>query len=653
MYYVGHTRYDEDPKTKIGAGSEGAVYPFPGNSALCVKIFHPPDPGDRAGAGIAEYRARKVASICGMGLSLAPQFVLPQKPVCDARGNVIGFLMRRVPLGFHKLMKLLDPGFRASNQIYLKEVAEFVARIFEGLTLLHAQKLAVGDVNMGFMLITSALECAWVDADSWSYPGFPCLATTELFAHPELYSNLRQGQKFVAPQPHHDRFAITVLATMMLLPGAHPFRMGSHPSVHSLAERAEKGITIFDKEVTYPKMFARPETLSDELLQLLDDRLKRKTNDPLKPEDLRGFAAAVIQCKSCNAHYHGSRKHCPACQTKTVIDMTVMVELLIQQLFKAPGQLLYAQVQGDALRLVCRVQNKLQIITVSSQGAPSIINTKLTAPRGARYRFFADCLAICATPDAEAPVAVQLYRLDGGTATRLADTSTMVLEGDTAVFDTSYRYLYRVAGNSLMCCSLFGAGTLTNTPVTSVYQSQTWFTVDRMSGADREVIFGYHRALRDWEWFVVHGQADGKRFSNNKVDTLPLRPRERLEDFKVYFNTTSVLLVRATTYQGRANIRWSIVSLDGKVLRDELIAEGDEGFDHWGQTPHGKLFQGTSILHLTPNGVVKQDLATGSYTPLKETSGIIAAGDYLVRIGKKIGAVRRDGTILTITKKGK
>ena len=65
--------------------------------------------------------------------------------------------------------------------------------------------------------------------------------------------------------------------------------------------------------------------------------------------------------------------------------------------------------------------------------------------------------------------------------------------------------------------------------VAQVHQSQTWFTVDHSTGADREAIFGYDRALRDIQWFVIRGEKDGSRFSYHEVKLAQMRSGEKLK----------------------------------------------------------------------------------------------------------------------------
>jgi hypothetical protein len=649
MYIVSGKKYTEDPSQKLGSGSEGAIYPFPGNPAQCVKIFHEPESGDRAARDIAAYRAKKIAAIGRMHLTMSPHFAMALEPAYDQNGEVKGFIMPRVKPGCVKILELLKP-WRRSNNVTLKDISLLFAKLI-GVDLKEIEKngLSVGDINTGCVMVNSSMGRAWVDTDSWSYPGFPCLATTELYAHPDLYPNLESGKKFVAPKPHHDRFALTVMFSQIALQGAHPFRMGVHPKYSGLRERAKHGVTIFDPGVTYPKALPSPEILSDELLDRIIDILRRKKDDLAFDAALTEFANLLATCKQCGTEYASSRAHCPKCHEKTIVDMTKLAKLLIDTLYKASGTMLHVQVVGKVLRIVIAINDKISIVSIDDGGKMSTISSGLEAMKGSKYRFFGECIAVVRDPYAEVPIPVEIYVLERSGLRQLPNASTGGLENGQALLDTSERFLYRTAGNTLMCGSLFGKDMLAEDRVAQVHQTQTWFTVDHSTGTDREAIFGYDRALRDMGWFVIRGERDASRFSYKEVKFQPMRSGEKLVDFAVYFSKDSVLLARKTSYRGREFARYSVVSLEGKVTKDELVEDGDPGYECW-EHLLGKIFQGESVLHVTPKGIVKQTFADGKYSHLEETEGIVTITDQLFRLNGKVGVVRKSG-ILTVTKK--
>lgn len=655
--------YRVDPQAQLGSGSEGLVIEHPTDPELCIKLFHPGEPGDKAQLQIALYRAKKVLAICGQKIPLPVRFMLPIHPAYDIRKQDIrGFDMRRVPLGYYKLLKLIDATFRIDHKVSLAMVALLFDGIFDDLQLVHDKNFRIGDVNLGCILMQpdtdlgkmfkEGVERDWVDTDSWSIPGFPCLATTELFAHPDLYVNLQSGGKKVPPEPKHDRFAFLLAFTMIAIPGAHPFRMGSHPKVKGLQNRTNAGITIFDSDVKYPALLMPPEVLSDELLQEIIERLKRRTDAPLSRDLLRTFASEVIECSKCGTEYHKQRRQCPKCHEATkVVQMPQIAAFQFEKLFTTKGVLLYVQLIEKELFLVCRIGKEVQVFRIDEKGTSIQLSPALPVITGARYRFFANCLVVCPEPSKPAPAHVELYRIDGNILHQLEGTTTGVLSGESAVFDTSSRFLYRTAGNALMCATLFGAsGMVFDTPIAQVHQSQSWFTADHASGAEREMLIGYDRALRNWNWFVIVGNTKGNHFNYYEVGDLGVRTGEIVEDFAVYFSANSVLLVAQTTYQGRDYIRYAIIGIDGKVQLNKLIDDSDSTFLYWSNL-RGKFYQGKSVLHLTHSGIVKQQFSDDNCSMLDDTVGVVSADDRLIRLIGKVGIVSRSGVSTMTSKK--
>ncbi len=648
MFIVNGKTFDESLATKLGSGSEGTVLTFSDDPGLCVKLFHPPEKGDSGAAQLAAYRSKKVGHITSSNVRLGRQFVIPQTLATDGRGKTIGYLMNRVTAGFEKLKVLTDRPERTKYGLNLGFIAQLFASIFEDLALIHRAGLVVGDVNLGCVLFDPrGPDRAWCDTDSWSYPGgYPCLATTELFCHPDLYPNLDKSVKqIVEAKPEHDAFAFSVIFSQVAVMGAHPFKQGQHPTLSSLHERTKAAATVYDQDVKWPPLLrARPEILSDDVLHMLVSALKRKRTG-LDPALLRTMGSEMATCSSCHIEYHRSRKHCPQCQTQTMVIWTAPVLLLIQELFATTGDILRVQAIGHQLRIASRKGSAVEIISVSNIGKIAF-HGNLTFIPGAEYRFFDESLVVCPDPASLAPVSLEIYSLAGG-LTKKPGTTTGVLEGGKAVWDTSPQSLYRTAGNSLMR-GAYEDGLFLEETLMQVFQGQTWFTCDRhISG--REVIFGYDRALRDWEWFVVSRETTGKH-SHHKITTLkPLRSGEKQTDFSVYFRTDAVLLVRKTSYRGQECIRYAIIGLDGTVKADVMLSGSDAGFPHW-ENLRGKLFQQASILHSTLQGIVKQDLAQGSYTLLADTTGHISENDALLSFDNKVAAVT-SGKILTIGRK--
>ena len=78
-----------------------------------------------------------------------------------------------------------------------------------------------------------------------------------------MYRNLSKGLKYTTLNDWYS-FAVLLFKSILL---AHPYG-GTHKKIKSLTERAQKRITVFDKEVKYPKVAYSPDVLTDELAQV-------------------------------------------------------------------------------------------------------------------------------------------------------------------------------------------------------------------------------------------------------------------------------------------------------------------------------------------------------------------------------------------------
>jgi hypothetical protein len=635
MYIVDGKKYDENPALKLGGGSEGVVSIFPDDPDFCVKLYYEPDLNEPGSLKLASYRSNKAQAITKMapGLGLPARFKLPIKPAYRDSRTVGGFLMGRVASEFVKIMQLLKMQYRVDNDINLSKICMLFANIFDDAALAHSKGLVFRDVNTGFILVSPTMDRQYVDTDSYSYPGFPSLATTELFCHPDLYGDLTSGGKLTLAKPKHDRFSLTVMFVLMALHGAHPFRMGTHSKFFSLRERATNGVTILDDDVDYPVILPPRESLSDDLLHNIVKILKRQADEILDTDGLRVFANELTTCPDCGLQYHNSRKACPKCQAPSVYQV---VKKVIMKLFKTNGTILFVQVVKDALHVACRVNNELQIVIIDEKNQ-KMIRTGMAAARGARYRFFDDYLVICPNVYADTPVPLEVYKIEDNKIAHVTNTNTGALENSSALVETSAGFLYRMAGNTLLCGRVFGKVMSEVAVTTDISRNQTWFTVDRQSGTDQQVVFGYDRSLRDIKWFLAVGNSEGENFHYYVID-LPLRKGESQDEFAVYFNKTSVLLVRKTTYRGVENIHYSVIDHNGNVSLVQPLTEGDVGFEYWREIG-GKLYQSSSVVHISGKGLMKQDLNRNTYTVVDGTEEI-NFGDILLRFGKTLTIVR-------------
>jgi DNA-binding helix-hairpin-helix protein with protein kinase domain len=201
---------------QIGAGAEGAVYEVEGNSAEAAKIYLNGAP--RRSAKITEmvranlYNASKTTSF-------------PNDILLDARGQLSGFLMRRVTPA-HPAFDLYAPGsrkknFPAANFAFLVRAAGNLAR---AVAEVHHLGCVIGDINPSGVLVNDKAIVYLIDADSFQFPGrtelFKCNVGVAEYTPPELQGcNLSSHER----DQLHDAFGLAVLIFQFLAMGRHPY----------------------------------------------------------------------------------------------------------------------------------------------------------------------------------------------------------------------------------------------------------------------------------------------------------------------------------------------------------------------------------------------------------------------------------------------
>ncbi len=622
----------------IGQGGEAVIYKDPTSpDQYALKIYREAD----------KRRAEKLGAMLAADLKLPQSAIIPLAPVTGARGELLGFRMRRLTSRYRKFGLLFAKKFSNDHGFNTSVKVDLVTSMHNDLGHFHQNDIVVGDLNDGNeMFDEDGKDLAWIDMDSVQFGRYPCMVGTQLYLSPDLYGvDLSKG---IAFRPEHDWFSYSVLLTRALTNGVHPFKSGLHQKYASLFERAEHGATVFDTDVTYPEVGLPPEVLGDELISVLQKTLKRDRRGPFPIDVLSGYQKRLVECTSCGLQYPGERKKCPACAQTTTLDakaMAVIAGFVVATFFETKGRILY--IARDSMRIFAVILEGNDLFVCSAAQGETLVKTAFpyAIPKSAWFGAFDGSFVVCPDPSSEQP---ELYVLDvvGGSTVLRKHLSTGVLSGAQAIFATSNKFLYRIAGRELLCGERFGASDIAERPVMQVFEGQTWFTAARNLGADLEVLAGFHREFGDLKWFIVHG--DGRSFT--RLDNLAIQrldAGESMTDHAVYFSRESVLMVRATRKRGADRVHVDVVSTaDGAILWS-LVFEGQE-IGPW-ERVRGKAFSNGLVMHPTDQGILRENLADRTRQSLVFTQGHVLSPDDLDRIGEGIMVVRSD-RVLTINR---
>ena len=634
---VGSTPVTLAKELVIGQGGEAVIYKDPTSpEQFGLKIYREPDPK----------RAQKLEAMLKAHLVLPQSAIIPLAPVRSARGELIGFRMQRLTSRYRKLGLTFSESFSRDHGFTSVVKADLLAKMAGDLGEFHSNNIVIGDLNDGNEMVDEVGKgLAWIDMDSVQFGAFPCMAGTQLYLSPEFYgADLSQGVRF---RPEHDWYSYSIILTRTLTNGVHPFKSGLHKKYLSVFDRAEHGATVFDADVSYPGVGLPSEVLGDELLGVLQKMLKRQTRGPFPLEALDHYKKTLIECSSCGLYYPAQCRKCPSCAQTTTLDAKAAAALAgftVATLFETKGRVLYLARGGTRIFAVVLEGSNLFLCTAQAGEAAQRTPLHYDIPRSAWFGTFGGSFVVCPDPSSEQP---ELYVLDveDKVARLRKRLTTETFSGAQAVFATSDKYLYRIAGRQLLCGERFGSSDMLERPVMQVFEGQTWFTAARNLG-DQEILAGFHREFGELHWFLVRGAGDGRSFTRlDSIAVTPLESRESMTDHAVYFSRESVMVVRATRKRGVDRVRVDVVSTtDGASLQASILEGQDIG--PW-ERVHGKAYSNGLVMHPSDQGILRESLAGRSRQSLVFTENHVRSTNGLDRLGGGIMVVK-DDRVLTI-----
>jgi hypothetical protein len=312
----------------LGRGGEARVFALAGDPGRAVKLYSQPD---------AE-RGRKLKAMLAR-VPVDPDrraghvsITWPERLAMDPSGAVVGFVMPRVDarryLPLHQLYHPRSRRTRAPGMTWRYLVR--IARNLSGtLAALHEAGYVVGDLNESNILVDDRALVTLVDLDSIQVASgtrvFRCPVGKGEYTAPELQGrSLRETTR----RPSSDRFALGVLAFLLLMEGNHPFTgvfagSGEPPGMEENI-RARRS-AYFGKSALVPPPAAPPLAM---LGPGLADMLRRCLIGPAwRRPDARSFQAAfaeleeeLVSCQHRPAHaFRRALAHCPWCERAALL----------------------------------------------------------------------------------------------------------------------------------------------------------------------------------------------------------------------------------------------------------------------------------------------------------------------------------------------
>jgi hypothetical protein len=310
----------------LGQGGEAEVLDLGDGRAL--KLHKAPDHPDYAGLPAAQAAAAARLAALGDKLAAFPRN-LPARVVAPTalatagrRGPVVDYAMPRV--SGDALAVAAEPRWRRDSGVDRNAVVAALRDLVATVAAVHAAGAVIGDLNDQGVLVDWAAARAWlIDADSFQYGRWPCTVFSERFVDPRLCDPAAPALALARPHDRDsDAFALAVLIVRCLL------GVGPYGGVHQPADPARRlsplarvraGVTIFDRDVVYPRAATPWQVLPDELLAHLDAVFARGQRGPwpvLLLERVRW-----TRCTACGAQH--ARPTCPSCTAAVAAPVVV------------------------------------------------------------------------------------------------------------------------------------------------------------------------------------------------------------------------------------------------------------------------------------------------------------------------------------------
>ena len=204
----------------IGKGGEGTVYEY-GNNV--IKIY--------SSNKITPRLQHKLSILTSIGVNDS-RLVVPKSLICDAYGNVIGFLMNKAHGTVIEDCLMFD--FGPWTRIQLIDCVSNILAAFSTMHHVSEHRILIGDINLKNILVDDDGSVFILDMDSVQIDGFPCPVGTPQFASPRL-----SGKEFSSTlrTSNDELFAICVLVFLLFMGNVHPYQHKNGGSVeHDISE---------------------------------------------------------------------------------------------------------------------------------------------------------------------------------------------------------------------------------------------------------------------------------------------------------------------------------------------------------------------------------------------------------------------------------
>lgn len=175
-----------------------------------------------------------------------PHIVKPEQILVNDKGVDVGYSMKYLK-DTYTLCQLFTKAFRLRENVKPEMILDLVRQLQKTIQHIHNHDILVVDMNeFNFLVDDKFKEVYCIDVNSYQTPHYPAMAIMDSIRdrHNHKFSKLT------------DWFSFGIITFQMFI-GIHPYK-GKHPKYTDLDSRMMHNVSIFDKDVGYPKAACQP-----------------------------------------------------------------------------------------------------------------------------------------------------------------------------------------------------------------------------------------------------------------------------------------------------------------------------------------------------------------------------------------------------------
>lgn len=214
----------------LASGGEAECY---AKNGLVYKLYHDPN------------RLVETKKIDELRKIQDDHVLKPLNIIYNAKGQPIGFAMTHQK-NTEPICKYFTKSFKNQNNIVADNINDIVIMMQRVLKNIHKANCLVVDLNELNVLIQKHTEPYFIDVDSYQTPSYHATAIMDSIRDRMIHNNRwTEGS---------DWFSFAIIAFQLYI-GIHPYK-GKHPNYKpdEWGLRMEQGVSVFDKDVSLPKV---------------------------------------------------------------------------------------------------------------------------------------------------------------------------------------------------------------------------------------------------------------------------------------------------------------------------------------------------------------------------------------------------------------